>query len=163
MVAADTFAGKNIHDIIIDLYGHPREMAQTSGADNYPGLGMTWVTAGYDLDPAEDNDAAWAGILGALADQDLDTVYADDHACFVVPPMARAWAQYVASGGALVKGDLLGVSGATDGNMAKLTGAGILPRGRFEQDPAGLFYKADVAAMNIIGITVLFGGTVALA
>lgn len=163
MVVADTFAGKNIHDIIINLFGHPREMAQTAGVDNYPGLGMTWVTGGYDLDPAEDNDADWAGILGALGDQDLDTVYADNHACFVVPPMCTAWAQYVTSGGALIKGDLLGVSGATDGNMAKLTGAGILPRGRFEVCPNGDIYKADIAAMNIIGITVLFGGTVALA
>lgn len=162
MVAAETFASLNIHDIVIDMMGNEKDPCLINGADAYPGMGMTWETGGYDVDPAEDDDKAWAGIVGNPSDHDLDTIFANNDPSFMCGPGSKAYALFVASGGALVKGEPLGVDGTADGYLVALTGAGLLPRASFLKDSDGNFYHADVAAVCIIGVKVLHGGTVAL-
>jgi hypothetical protein len=161
MVAAETFAGLNIHSILVTGMGIPLQACTVNGADAYPGMAMTWETA-TDVDPAEDDDAAFAGVLVPDGNHDLDAVMADNQRASVAPPGTYCWVLFVTSGGALTKGVKVSVSGATDGYFV-LNASTALVRGEFIMDSDGGMVHADVAAVSIIMIKVESGGIQAAA
>jgi len=172
MVDADTFATKKIYKILISLFGRSLKPAKVNGSDMYPGMGVTWESASgteRDIDPSEDDDGDFAGVVHPNGDEDLDTLLTDDSDVAVCPPLTTAYALYVASGGALIAGDELYIDGTSDGYFTvtlPTQGAGVVlfPRGSFEYTTEKDQYHADVAAVTIQAIMVLFGGqqTIAL-
>jgi hypothetical protein len=177
MVDADTFATKKIYNILINLLGRSQEGATINGADGKAGLAATWESSAaepYDVDVAEDNDDSFAGIMMPDGYYDLDTLFVDNQDISIMPPFTLAWGLYVASGGALIKGDPLYVDGVSDGYFTgtkPTQGAGVVlfPRGAFHgrvgtDGRVGDQYHTDVAAITIQGIYILPGGqqTIAL-
>jgi len=160
MVAAETFSGLNIHTILVDACGVKLQPCTVNGSDHYPGMAESWEND-TDVDPANASDTSYAGVLVPDGNHDLDTVMSDNQRAGIAPPGTICWVLYVASGGALTKGQKVIIS-ATDGYYAAHSGSGTaLVRGEFIMDSDMNPQHSDVAAVCIVMIRVESGGILA--
>jgi len=163
MVSAETFAGLKIYNILVDVSYGALIPCTVNGTDHYGGLGVTWEASAshpLDVDVAEDDDAAFAGVLVPDGNHDLDTALSDNQAASVATEGCIVWAKFVASCGDIVRGEQLSISGSADGYFTKTSGTALV-RGTYLQDSDGHYYHADVAAVTIGMIRVKNGGIIA--